>query len=110
MVSNSPVIWLKISPVKITLVLASLLHLQEPKLEEANAVDDVSLGSAILIGIWIFFVTTRPRREICRAQTESLHVYDSGDSRPNDDWSFDPSGTSGSDGSMFEQADSWVLR
>ena len=72
--------------------------------------DDVSLGSAILIGIWIFFVTTRPRREISRAQTESLHVYDSGDSRPIDDWSFDPSGTSGSDGSTFEQADSWVLR
>jgi|SoiMethySBSTD1v2_1073268.scaffolds.fasta_scaffold124912_2 hypothetical protein len=107
MVSNSPVIWLKISPVKITLVLASLLHLQEPKLEEANAVDDVSLGSAILIGIWIFFVTARPRREFSRAQTESLHVYDLGDSYPIDDWSFDPSG---SDGGIIEQADSWVLR
>jgi len=70
-------------------------------------VDDVSLGSAILIGIWIFFVTARPRREISRAQTDSLHVYDSGDSRPIDDWSFDPLG---SDGSIIETADSWVLR
>ena len=71
--------------------------------------DDVSLGSAILIGIWIFFVTTRPRREISRAQTELLHVYDSGDAHPIDDWnwSFDPSG---GDGSIIEQADSWVLR
>jgi hypothetical protein len=70
-------------------------------------VDDVSLGSAILIGIWIFFVTARPRREISRAQTDSLHAYDSGDSRPIDDWSFDPLG---SDGSIIETADSWVLR
>lgn len=69
--------------------------------------DDVSLGSAILIGIWIFFVTARPRREFSRAQTESLHVYDLGDSYPIDDWSFDPSG---SDGGIIEQADSWVLR
>lgn len=69
--------------------------------------DDVSLGSAILIGIWIFFVTARPRREISRAQTESLHVYDSGDLHPIDDWSFD---LSGSDGSIIEQVDSWVLR
>jgi len=74
---------------------------------EANAVDDESLGSAILIGIWIFFVTARPRREFSRAQTESLHVYDLGDSYPIDDWSFDPSG---SDGGIIEQADSWVLR
>jgi len=70
-------------------------------------VDDVSLGSAILIGIWIFFVTGRPRREISRTQTESLHVYDSGDLHPIDDWSFD---LSGSDGSIIEQVDSWVLR
>ena len=69
--------------------------------------DDVSLGSGILIGIWIFFVTARPRRELSRAQTESLHVYDLGNSYPIDDWSFDPSG---SDGSIIEQADSWVLR
>jgi hypothetical protein len=70
-------------------------------------VDDVILGSAMLIGIWIFFVIARPRREISRAQTDSLHTADSGDSRPIDDWSFDPLG---SDGSIIETADSWVLR
>ena len=69
--------------------------------------DDVSLGSAILIGIWIFFVTARPRRDRSRSQTRSLPVRDLGGSQPIEEWSFDPSR---SDGSIVEQADGWVLR
>lgn len=69
--------------------------------------DDVSLGSAILIGIWIFFVTARPRREPTRSQNQSLPVGNLGGSQPTDEWSFDPSK---SDGSIIEQADGWVLR
>ena len=69
--------------------------------------DDVSLGSAILIGIWIFFVTARPRRETGGSQTQSLAIRDLGGSQSTEDWSFDPSK---SDGSIIEQADGWVLR
>jgi hypothetical protein len=69
-------------------------------------VDDISLGAAILIGIWIFFVTARPARET-RAQSRSLTLRDLRGSPALDEWSFDPSK---SDGSLTEQADGWVLR
>jgi hypothetical protein len=93
--------------VNIASVLAPLLHLQETSSRETKAVDDVSLGSAILIGIWIFFVTARPRRETTRSQTKSLPVCELGGSQPIEEWSFDPSK---SDGTIIEQADGWVLR
>jgi hypothetical protein len=70
-------------------------------------VDDISWGAAILIGIWIFFVTARPARETRRGQSRSLPLRDLGASEAIDDWSFDPSK---SDGTVIEQAEGWVLR
>jgi hypothetical protein len=87
--------------------LAPLLHFHEKSSTEANGVDDISLGAAILIGIWIFFVTARPARETRRGQSRSLPLRDLGASQAIDDWSFDPSK---SDGTVIEQAEGWVLR
>ncbi len=69
--------------------------------------DDISLGAAILIGIWAFFLSARPVHETSRRQSRSLALRDLGASPAMDDWSFDPSK---SDGMVTEQADSWVLR
>ena len=69
--------------------------------------DDISLGAAILIGIWIFFVTTGPARETSRRKSRPLTLRDLRASSAMDDWSFDPSK---SDGTVTEQADGWVLR
>ena len=69
--------------------------------------DEISLGAAILIGIWIFFVTARPARETNKAQSRSLTPHDLSGSRAIDEWNFDPSKT---DGAVTEQADGWVLR
>ena len=90
----------------ITSVLAPRLPLQE-KTRRRLAVDDVSLGAAVLIGIWIFFVTARPARETNRLQSRSLTLRDLGGSPALDEWSFDSSKI---DGAATEQADGWVLR
>ena len=58
--------------------------------------EDVSFGSAILIGVWVFFVTARTRRtEQTSARPLEL-----------DTWSFD---LELSDRSAIEQEDHWVL-
>lgn len=58
--------------------------------------EDVSFASAILIGVWVFFVTTR------------THHTEQASSRPLelDTWSFD---LELSDRSAIEQEDHWVL-
>ncbi len=58
--------------------------------------EDVSFGSAILIGVWVFFVTARTRRT---EQTSSRPLE-------LDTWSFD---LEVSDRSAIEQDDHWVL-
>ncbi len=58
--------------------------------------EDVSFGSAILIGVWVFFVTARTRRT---EQTSSRPLE-------LDTWSFD---LELSDRSAIEQEDDWVL-
>ena len=69
--------------------------------------DDISFGAAILIGIWIFFVTAIPAREISRGQSRSSTLRDLGASSAMEEWSFDPSQI---DGAVIEQGDRWVLR
>ena len=69
--------------------------------------DNISLGAAILLGIWIFFVIARPACETSKRQSRSLTLRNLGGSPATDDWSFDPSK---SDGAVTEQADGWVLR
>jgi len=59
-------------------------------------VEDVSFGSAILIGVWVFFVTARTRRT---EQTSSRPLE-------LDTWSFDLEFI---DRSAIEQDDHWVL-
>jgi len=59
-------------------------------------VEDVSFGSAILIGVWVFFVTARTRRT---EQTSSRPLE-------FDSWSFE---LEFSDRSAIEQDDNWVL-
>ena len=58
--------------------------------------EDVSFGSAILIGVWVFFVTARTRRT---EQTSSRPLE-------LDTWSFD---LELSDRSAIEQEDHWVM-
>ena len=58
--------------------------------------EDVSFGSAILIGVWVFFVTARTRRT---EQTSSRPLE-------LDTWSFDLEFI---DRSAIEQDDHWVL-
>jgi hypothetical protein len=70
-------------------------------------VDDISLGAAILIGIWIFLVTAIPARETSRDLSRSSTLRDSGSASAMDEWSFDPSQI---DGAVTEQVDRWVLR
>ena len=69
--------------------------------------DDISFGAAILIGIWIFFVTAIPASETSRGQSRSSTLCDLGASSAMDEWSFDQSQI---DGAVIEQADRWVLR
>ena len=58
--------------------------------------EDVSFASAILIGVWVFFVSARTRRT---EQTSSRPLE-------LDTWSFD---LELSDRSAIEQEDRWVL-
>ena len=58
--------------------------------------EDVSLGLAILFGVWVFFVTARTRRTE-QSSSRPLEL---------DTWSFD---LELSDRSAIEQEDHWVL-
>ena len=69
--------------------------------------NDISLGAAILIGLWVFFVTARAGRETSTHLGRSLTLRDLGASPAMDDWSFDPSKD---EAGLTEQADGWVLR
>ena len=71
--------------------------------------DDVTFGSAILIGAWVFFVTAQPFRKKNDARyQEALPENSQSEATAdgNETWSFD---LKSADRSAIEEADQWVL-